>query len=71
MSDNSIFKLDQKFTEQLHTRLLQLDKQYFGDSPLQLSVSKSIPTIAQIEEIILTLFSASIQPEEGHCPKLS
>ena len=60
MSRDNIFKLDKRFIKKLRDRLLQLHNQFLSSAD-----SKLIPSTDQIEEIILDLFFASIQHEEG------
>jgi hypothetical protein len=66
MSNGSIFKLDRKFTKELRNRLLNPEKYFFeSHSKLSSTDSESIPSVEQIEEIILALSWASMQREEG------
>lgn len=66
MTNASIFKLDKKFIRELRRRLLYTKEIYFGSrSKPRLVDPESIPSVEQIEEIILALFWASAQKEEG------
>jgi hypothetical protein len=66
MGNGSIFKLDRKFTRELRHRLLNPEKYLFeSHSKLPLTDSESVPSVEQIEEIILALSWASMQGEEG------
>jgi hypothetical protein len=64
--DSSIFRMDERFVEQLRDRLLNAKKYYFGsDSGPTLVAAESVPSAEQIEELILALHGASTQREEG------
>lgn len=63
-SSDSIFKLDEEFIAELHARLVETEKTFFGGIR-ELDELQVMPSVRQLEEIISTVFWASLQFEEG------
>jgi sensor domain DACNV-containing protein len=61
----NVFKVDKEFTRLLHKRLANWDIDYFRRRRPKSFHPIPIPSLAQLEQIILTLFGASILQEEG------
>lgn len=65
-SSGSVFRLEADFVKQLRNRILE-QVAFFSSSHSKQGITEDeiVPTLEQLEEIILAMFWASLKPEEG------